>query len=395
MPSLLFAAFGLVAVAQTAEPVSDATTLYEYRQLEPGKLKPSYGIRWQARLGQFELLKTYPEEWTRPAISPDGARVYLGTRGGRLEARAMADGRLLWSKNDLGTLGADILEHRSVVLVGVDADLVAFSRSDGTERWRKTLGGRIGGEMVVTGTVAILPVRPNGFLAVDLLAEGQVLWQVQRPTPEGLSVRGHARATVDRKRGVAYLGFSEGTLLAVDLVQGTTRWALTLGNTAEYFADVDANPVLVDGGAALLVAAYNSGLFRVNAEQGAIEWNRPLMRLIDLVPLPRVGLVVAAHGEGELIGLRPRDGAVVWRYRMGDGAPATPRALPGERVAVVSSRGPLGIVSARTGRPEQVLSTGSGSSVPPAVRGSDLVLFSNHGLALALRDGGGSNVLLR
>lgn len=360
---------------------------------DPSELREVYGVSWKVDVGTFELLSTGHEEWTRPVIGQDGAHVYIASREGRLEARTVGDGRLVFVREGLGAVGADMLEHGREVLVGAGLDVVALDRLTGEEQWRVELGGRIGGEITRTGTIAIFPVRPNGFVAIDLVAHERI-WQVKRPTPDNLTVRGQARPTVDRSRGVAYLGFSDGVLLAVSLADGATRWAVTLGEMSEFFADVDAGPVLLEGGRQLLTAAYNRGLFRLDAASGAVLWTRDLKRLIALTPT-RMGLVVASHGEGQLIGLDPGDGKVVWRYLMRDGAPSQAQRLPNDLIAASSSRGAMSIVRAADGRPVQLVAPGSGSSVPPAVSGHSLVLFSNGGLVLAMRKGLRGSVILR
>jgi outer membrane protein assembly factor BamB len=389
---MLAALLTLGALGLPAQPGDDAALAW--RAPDPRELEPVVGVAWKADLGTFELLATNHEEWTRPVISPDHARVYIGTREGRLEARALDDGRELWSRTDLGAIGADMVEHRGVVAVGSDSDLVGFARADGEERWRVEVGGRIGGPIAQRGRLALLPIRPNAFVAVDLEA-GTRLWQAKRATPDNLTVRGQAGAAIDPERGVAYLGFSDGALLAVSLEDGSTRWVASLGDASEFFADVDTTPVLLDGGASLLVAAYNTELFRLEAERGAIEWSRPLPRLISLTRAPG-DRVVASQGDGQVLGLEPTDGDVMWRYRLEEGAPSRAVLLAGgNRVAVSGSRGPISILAVDDGRPLQLIAPGSGASVPPAVGGRSMVLFSNDGLVLALREGKTGAVIIR
>lgn len=371
-----------------------AATELVWKQPPPSELRSVYGVRWKAELGSFELLATNHEEWTQPLISPDGARAYIGTRVGVLEARAVEDGRRLWKREDMGALGASMFEFRGAVFVGSDADLVALGRVRGKERWKLELGGRIGGRVTVTGTVAILPVRPNAFYAVDLVDQ-RILWSVKRSTPEGLTVRGQAGPAVDPVRGAAYLGFSDGSLVAVNVRDGSRRWVASLGSSTDFFADVDTKPVLLDGGGALLVAAYNTGLFRLDADTGGIQWSKKEHRRLVALEKTEGDFVIASHGEGQVIGFDPAEGKVRWRYRMKSGAPSAPMLLPGGLVAVSSSEGPLSILEAKSGRPIQVLATGSGASVPPAVTERDMLLLSNRGLALALKFGGGQNVVFR
>ena len=178
------------------------------------------------------------------------------------------------------------------------------------------------GDITVEGSLAIVPVRPNAFLGVSLTSSTAAqVWRVQRPTPEGISVRGQAPATLDSKRNIAYVGFSDGTLMAVDAEDGTTLWQRIIGNPREFFADVDTQPVLVDGGAAVLAASYNGGLTKLKTDSGEVIYQKPeLTRLIALAETAP-GRVVATHGDGRVLGLYSDTGAVRWRYRIKRGAP--------------------------------------------------------------------------
>ena len=76
-----------------------------------GKLRALYSVEFKRDLGDFELLKTNEEEWTRPYISKDASRLFVGTRSGRIQALSASTGELLWQRRDMGTIGASIVEH--------------------------------------------------------------------------------------------------------------------------------------------------------------------------------------------------------------------------------------------------------------------------------------------
>jgi outer membrane protein assembly factor BamB len=352
---------------------------------EPSSLRRLFGLRFTAHLGDFELLAINQEEWTVPYISRDGARAFVATGRGQLEARDLASGDVLWRKTQLGAIGQSMGEHRGELLVGVLSALVAFDEADGSEKWRLELGGHIGGDLTVTGTTALIPVRPNSMVLVDLVARQEV-WRVKRPTPEGMTMRGQSAATVDRARDRAFFGFSDGHLVAVSLATGTQRWAINLGVPREFFPDVDTAPVLVDDGAALLAASYNGGLFKIDTETGRTLWKKD-ERGIDGLALAGSSLLVATHGEGRVSGLSSRDGTVRWQYKLDRGWPTQPVPLGHGLVAVGASQGAISVLDAQTGRPIQLIKPGSGVSAHPFFRDPDLVLLSNRGLLMALRLG--------
>src|SRR5262249_12355668 len=149
------------------------------------------GERFTARVSMPPLLATHPEEWTSPFISLDRERLYYGTTSGLLEGRSLSSWDVLWSKKGMGSIGSSMGEYEGRLPVGAGSSLLAIDGQTGEEKARLDLAGSIGGRMVITGTVAIIPVRPNGFVAIDL-AKHELLWRMKQPTPEGITVRGQA-----------------------------------------------------------------------------------------------------------------------------------------------------------------------------------------------------------
>lgn len=389
MGALLLAALAALGQPTAAAPEAPAVWV----QPEADTLTRVFGVRYTRSYADFELLKTNEEEWTVPLISEDGVRLYVATRTGVLEALDLATGESLWKRDDLGTVGYGMAEFRGRVVLGSDSALVALDPQLGREHWRLDLDGKISAAMTLTGTVALVSVRPNALVAVDLVAQ-KVLWRIKRPTPDGITVRGQCTPGVDAARGRAYVGFSDGALLAVDIATGNTLWVTTLGIRKDFFADVDVTPLLADGGKALITASYNGGLFKLDAETGAKIWSQPLHRITGLVRIDR-GLLVASLGSGQVAGLYEANGKVRWRYKVKKGYPTAPVALDPGLVAVGVSKGPLTILEAVTGRPVQLITPGSGLSVPPTRSERDLVALTNEGLLLVTRRGEGVGAAAR
>ncbi|MEM7677707.1 MAG: PQQ-binding-like beta-propeller repeat protein, partial [Myxococcota bacterium] len=170
---------------------------------QKGWVKPAEDVlrvlfkpKYKRDLGEFELLKSNEEEWTAPLISRDGQRLYVGTRSGRIQALDVASGKLLWQRLDMGTIGAGLAEYDTLLVAGSDSDIVGLDLATGTTRWKTDINGRIGGPVAVQGSLAIAPVRPNAFVAIDL-STGEEKWRIQRQTPESITVRGQAKPTID------------------------------------------------------------------------------------------------------------------------------------------------------------------------------------------------------
>ena len=376
---LLGSFMATLAAQTTADPL-------EKGWVRPPKsdLRVIFTTQHKRDLGEFELLKSNEEEWTRPFISADSARLFVGTRTGQVLAISPDTGDLLWERRDMGTVGAAMVEYKDLLLVGSDSAFLGLDRATGETKWSIGINGRIGSEITLTGDIAILPVRPNTFIAVDLSTQ-KIAWRVQRQTPDGITVRGQAPATVDRNRNAAYLGFSDGALVAVNLDDGGNQWIVQLGERREFFADVDAAPVLLDGGRSILAASYNGGLARLKAEDGSIEYKQSdVLHLTGLVDVGN-GLVVGTYGDGQLLGIYAANGKVRWRYRLRIGAPTAPVYLGDGYVMAGCTEGPITILNRSTGEPVQVIDLSSGVSLPPFYRSGYLAAMTNTGLLLIFR----------
>ncbi|MEM1023195.1 MAG: PQQ-binding-like beta-propeller repeat protein [Myxococcota bacterium] len=356
--------------------------------VDPGTAR-IWGGRYILDHGSFELLKFNREEFARPFIDQQGSYFYLGLRSERFEAREIGSGRLVWSKPDFGEVGAEMAEHDGRILVGVGAGLAAMDKYDGEEAWRIDLGGTVAGPMAVIGDRAVIPVRPNAFVAVDL-ADGVLLWRQKRPTPEDLTVRGQAGPWIDPSGQRVVLGFSDGSVMAARIDSGEPIWVRRLAEPAQPFQDVDTTPIGCDGGRAVLIAAYNHGVFKLSVETGAVLYERLLVGIHGQAQLDD-GTVVLSSGQ-EAIGFDSAEGKVSWRFRVAKGSTADPVPAGKGQVWIGSSEGALTLLDGAKGRPLQVLSTGSGMSTPMFVRGEEAVLLSNEAMVLVLGRGRGTRI---
>lgn len=379
--------FSLVFAAQPA-PAADRGWV----KPEASELMRVLGARWKLDVGERKLLSARPEEWTSPYISADRARVYMATTAGTLSSRSVADGTMFWTRDDMGSMGAAMAEYRGQLLVGSASNLYLLDDQTGKELARVDIQAAIGGKMVITGTTAIVPVRPNTFLAIDLEKKA-VLWRTKRSTPEGITLRGMATPALDLATRRLYVGYSDGSLAAIALDTGTELWSVALGKPGQGFADVDGEPQIVDGGRAVIAASYSGGLYKVEAETGRVLWKQEeLTRLTGLSGSGPTGLILATHGDRQVLGIYPGTGKVRWRFRFAHGFPVEPVFLGGVLAAVANAEEAIAILDVTTGKPIQLINPGSGSNVPPAWRDPDFAVLSNKGMLLMLRLGSGTGI---
>lgn len=359
------------------------------------ELRSVYGLRWVRRLDEPEPLEVNPTQLVPPLVSNDGALIYAANSRGVLHGVWSSSGRVLWKRSDLGQIGRGMGQVGDTLIVGAAGALYGLEGYSGKEQWKLELGSIVGGPITLTGTTtAIVPVRPNGYVAIDGYT-GKVLWRVKRPKPEGISVRGQAPARVDRARGRVFLGSADGTVYGVSLQNGETLWAAKLSSPSpdEPFADVDTQPVLLDGGQTVIAASYNGGLAALAADSGRVLWkNDELVHLTHLEQISGSPWLVGCLGDGQVLGIDPADGKIRWRYKLrSDGVPTRAIALDRGLVGVGSSKGSFAILEGLSGRPVQLVTPGSGLTAQPHARGRELAVWTNKGHLLGLRFGEGTS----
>jgi hypothetical protein len=346
-----------------------------------------YGLRHLAVTSDHDLklLSKTAEQWRTPLIDGDGSIVYVANNHQELMALWMDSGKIIWRRNKLGTIGQSFQQVDDSLLVGLGTDLVSLDRFSGEERWRVRVDGLVGSTIAIDAHLAIVPLRPNGFVAVDLNTH-KLLWRVKRPQPAGITVRGQAVPTIDAKSGRVYLGFSDGVIQAVAIQTGSLLWTRQLGQQGAQFADIDTRPLLQNRGKTVVVAAYNAGVFGLNAQTGRVQWRNPAFTGIShWWGYNHNRRIIATNGEGQILGFSPQAKKAAWIYQAKRGVGSAVVPLGGSWIGVSMSTGASAILDKQTGAPQQLIATGSGVRAPMASRGQDLVLLSNKGNTLFYR----------
>ncbi len=360
---------------------------------ERDELRTVIGLRHVVRVDEPPFMAIYPQQWAPPCVTTDRGLVVVATASGVLQAVDLATGELRWARRDLGQLGLGCGRDASRLFVGAEGRVVGLDPSSGRTQWSADIGGTVGAPITVTGTLAIVPVRPNNYVALDAVS-GEVRWRLRRGKSDAISVRGQAPATVDPGRRLVFLGNADGSVQAVALDTGELRWTQRLSSVRadDPFPDVDAQPVL-DGDGNLWVASYNGGLFVLDPATGEIRRRVEVVKHVTgLREVPHAGLLVASIGDGQVVGVHAASGLVRWRYRMKKAVPTPPEVIDGGRVVVGSGRGGLVVLEPLDGRPRQVAVGTAAFQARLVVDGKDVIALSNRGHLLLLRVGEGFGV---
>lgn len=332
-----------------------------------------YSVAWERRIAPAEPLEVNPLESGGAAVDPETGVVVFGTRDGWLHA-LRPDGKIAWEFHAAGAFNAPPAIAEGTVYAGAsDGRLYAIALATGKERWRYEAREELGTQPVVAeGTVLVASLADTLF-AVDART-GAWRWHHRRETRSGFTIRGAARAAV--RGGVAYAGYSDGWVAALDALNGRVLWEHAVAPPGDY---LDVDGLQVEDGR-LYAAAYSGAVLALDAKTGDTVWTfrAPGASRVAV----NAGMVVAVSTTS-VYGLARDSGAPRWTAPL-VGAPASAPVFVGAWIAVPAGRGGLRFLEASTGRTLRVFDPGTGVSSEPGVLGGRMYVLSNGGTLFAL-----------
>ena len=333
---------------------------------------------WQVRVGSAGAFVFHPAVVDSDvfAAAHDGAVIKVN------------DGNVVWRANAGSRLTAGVGADRQLVaVVTTRGEVVAFDAATGAERWRANFGVEVLAPPAVTTAAVVVRASDHRVTAFDV-SDGRQLWTFERTTPP-LALRSAAGMFDDGR--VAIIGYPGGKLVALDTINGTPLWELTVATPRgvteiERIADVAGTAVVsrrevcavafqgratcfdLDTGNAIWSREFSSavGLDRdtrlvfitdavdavnaLDAFNGSTVWKQDSMtRRRVSRPLALDDFVVVGDFQGYVHVLHRDSGRFAARARAGSGAiAADPRRLPGQQRFVVLTRdGTLAAYEAR------------------------------------------------
>jgi outer membrane protein assembly factor BamB len=330
-------------------------------------------VLWKSSIGSGaddKLLKLVP------AIQ-DG-KVYVANANGEVEARNAASGAVLWRVDTDTPASGGPGVGEGLVLVGTrDAEVLALNSSNGQLRWRARVSSEALSVPRAAMGIVVVHTLDGRLTALDA-ASGAERWVYYHDVPV-LSLRGNSSPVI---RGSSVIcGFANGKIASLDLISGNLNWEVTVGVASgrtelDRMTDIDADPLVV--GDRVYVVTFQGDLAAISLTDGTVLWRRKLSSYSGLgggsgqlyvtdakdhvwsfdpgssnslwkqsklqyrrltAPIPFQGYVVAGDYEGYLHWLKPEDGSIVARTRLGSSAiTATPQAV-GNRLFVYGDGG--------------------------------------------------------
>ena len=309
-------------------------------------------------------------------ISPAlfGESLYAAATNGRIEKIDASTGKRQWQvKLKKETITGGVGVGGGLVLVGTDQGFVyAFNQTDGSLSWKVELSSEILASPVYGNEVVI--ARTGDGKVFGLAAfDGEVIWTIGRQMPR-LTLRGDSRPLVSQ--GVAFIGFPDGTLVALDASNGRALWDLPISfprgtNEIERLSDIDTTPLLVGGN--IYVSSYQEITHALDIKEQKIAWS------IDVASFNSLGFDAAflyiSDRDGIVHQIDRASGEKVWSQ---DGLRLFTTSAPisiGPYLMVTDSNGTVFVMDKNDGSYVGRHSLGARTIVGDSIVDSDTIYF--------------------
>ena len=328
-------------------------------------------VVWRSVLVDPDNISLDRQHHGTPATSQDGRRVYAGSVDGSFHCFDTEKGKLVWRKFTQGPVESEPTVKDGIVYVGSgDGNLYAFRASDGELLWTYRTSGSVPGRPIVAGDNVLVMTHLNNLICLDANT-GKWRWGYRRDVPVGrFQVKGVANPTVSGN--LVYAGFSDGTLVALSLKDGSPQEVKRLSDKKDRFLDVDTDPLLLDD--TLYVASFKSGVLALDPNSLKERWRFEAEGPSSLVH--RDGLLYFTTADATVVALDAKRGKPVWIFSARKGGLSRP--VVADRWLLVSSEEySLMALDRLNGTLVQLFNPGKGASAAPAVLGSRVFWVSN------------------
>jgi outer membrane protein assembly factor BamB len=244
-------------------------------------------------------------------LAIDGGRIYAAGHKGDVVSLDPKNGRLLWRAHTKAPLSGGTAAGADLVVIGTsDGRLFALGAADGKTRWEVRINGEVLAPVAISEK--LIAVRTgDGKLRGLSPTDGHELWMQEQQVPR-LSLRGTSSPVI--VGDTVLCGFDNGKVMSINGGDGSLLWEATVtpphGRTElERLADIDA-AVLV-AGQNVYTVGFQGRVAMLALDTGQVWWSHELSSYRGM-SLDEETLYVAT-AEGEVVALRARTGAEIWR----------------------------------------------------------------------------------
>lgn len=253
-----------------------------------------------------------PTEFGSPAATSDTVFVSSETNG--IEAFERSTFRRRWHlpiKN--GVVSEPIIENGILYFGGNDGNFYAVDAEFGRVLWKYETKAPVYGRPALIGQRVYFLASDDVVHCLDQ-SNGKWVWHYKRGGNYITTVRGNSSPVVSD--GFAYVGFSDGYLVALDAKDGNLRWEQRIHKGTK-FTDVDAM-VQLDGDR-LYIPSYDGELYALNRQSGKVLWH------IDVGGSKKVlidgGTLYLGASSGNIMSINKDTGRIGWKFELDQGTP--------------------------------------------------------------------------
>ncbi|MGE5227964.1 MAG: PQQ-binding-like beta-propeller repeat protein [Planctomycetaceae bacterium] len=280
-----------------------------------------------------------PASTTPTAAASASAAPGATTPGSTLVAVSLADRSPAWTLPLPAVSRTGVTVDGDLAFVGTnDGTVAAVDLATGQTRWTGSAGGAlvtplaVGDGLVVAGVVGS---RSTGASVVALKeTDGTRAWSYAAPRTAVVA------GSPSLGAGTAYVAFSDNTVRAIALADGSERWSARMNGF------VLGSPPAVAGDA-VIAADVRGEVYRFDAATGARVWDFALNQSVfRTAPVVIGSSVLVTTTDGDLVAFDLQAGTLVSRTSAG-AAPLRSLAVAGDTVVAVRAGSAGGMVGFR------------------------------------------------
>ncbi|MBI2263727.1 MAG: PQQ-binding-like beta-propeller repeat protein [Armatimonadetes bacterium] len=268
-----------------------------------------------------------------------GGRLYVGDSSGKIECLEGRTGKRIWSADAASPLLSHAGQYDGMLLVG-DAlgKLWARDLETGAARWSFQADGFVKSRPCGSDGRIFFGAWDRAFHSIS--EEGRELWKV----PMGKSIYFSPALSSPAIAGSLVLVSSrEGIVYALSREDGKGVW--TMPDKAGF-----CSPLLV--GDRIFWTAQPTKLFCLTAEKGESVWEENLGHgFFESSPVMAGGTLCVSSYVGELFGLDPEKGRILWEFSLGQGYVFATPAASGDFLVTGSLDGSVTCLKMRERKP--------------------------------------------
>ena len=318
-------------------------------------------------------------------LATEGTHVYAAGYKGEVIGYDLATGHKVWETRLKKTpfSGGPAAGNDMVVVGTSEGEVIALKAADGKLLWRVRLNGEILAAPAISDrAVAVRTV--DGKLRALSPKDGHELWTQEQQVPR-LSLRGTSRPVI--AGDLTLCGFDNGKVIAVNMNDGSLQWEATVapphGRTElERLVDVDSTPRV--SGAEVFTVGFQGRVAMLALDTGQVWWSHETSSYRGIA-LDDDALYIA-NADGEVVALRRKTGAEIWRQKALLHRGLSAVALTDNAVVTADFQGNVHWLDKATGGLAARMPSGKVRvSNPPIVSGNMVIVINDAGHITAFR----------